>query len=118
MFLKISQNSQKNTCVRFSFLKSCRPEACNFIKKETLAQVFFMNFAKFLRTPFLQNTSGGLFLILNVWQSPKQMSALQLNSYGLREKCSYSQFFWSVFFRIRTEYGEKYGHFHAVTVFR
>ena len=39
------------------------------------------------------------------------MSALQLNSYGLREKCSYLQFFWSVFFRIRTEYIEKYGHF-------
>ena len=27
--------------------------ACNFIKKETLAQVNFLNFAKFLRTPFL-----------------------------------------------------------------
>ena len=24
----------------------------------------------------------------------------------LREKCSYSEFFWSKFFRIRTEYGE------------
>ena len=24
----------------------------------------------------------------------------------VREKCSYSKFFWSVFFRIRTEYGE------------
>ena len=29
----------------------------NFIKKETLAQVFPVNFAKFLRTLFLQNTS-------------------------------------------------------------
>ena len=29
------------------------PKACNFIKKETLVQV---NFAKFLRTPFLQHT--------------------------------------------------------------
>ena len=39
-------------------------KACNFIKKETLAQVCFpVNFAKFLRTPFLteQNTSGGCF---------------------------------------------------------
>ena len=26
--------------------------ACNFIKKETLAQVFPVNFEKFLRTPF------------------------------------------------------------------
>ena len=28
-------------------------KACNFIKKETLAQVFSVNFAIFLRTPFL-----------------------------------------------------------------
>ena len=26
--------------------------------------------------------------------------------YTLREKCFYSDLFWSVFFRIRTEYGE------------
>ena len=38
---------------------------------------------------------------------------------SLREKCLYSEFFWSVFSRIRTEYGEiltdqkisEYGHF-------
>ena len=29
------------------------PEACNFIKKETQVQGFPVNFAKFLRTPFL-----------------------------------------------------------------
>ena len=33
-----------------------------FIKKETLVHVFHVNFAKFLRTPFLQNTSGQLLL--------------------------------------------------------
>ena len=38
----------KHLC-QILFLISCRPEACNFIKKETLARV---NFAKFLRTPF------------------------------------------------------------------
>ena len=27
MFLKISQNSQENTCVRVSFLINCRPKA-------------------------------------------------------------------------------------------
>ena len=32
VFLEISQNLQENTCAR--------PEACNFIKKETLAQAF------------------------------------------------------------------------------
>ena len=33
------------------------PQACNFIKKETLAKVFSCEFF-LLRTPFLQNTSG------------------------------------------------------------
>ena len=49
MFLEISQNSQKNTCARFSFLKNRLWHRC-----------FPVNFAKFLRTPFLQNTSGQL----------------------------------------------------------
>ena len=40
------------------FRKILRP-ACNFIKKETLAQVFS---CEFLRTPFLQNTFGRLLL--------------------------------------------------------
>ena len=50
--LKSSQNSQESSCARVS-------EACNFIKKETLR-----NFAKFLRTPSLQNTSGRLLLTI------------------------------------------------------
>ena len=44
MFVEISQNSQEKTPVLESFF---------FIKKETLTQVFPVNFAKFLRTPFL-----------------------------------------------------------------
>ena len=36
--------------------------ACKFIEKEALAQVFSVNFAKFLKTPFLQNTSERLLL--------------------------------------------------------
>ena len=34
------------------------------IKKETLAQAFFFNFVKLLRTPFLLNTSGRPLLTL------------------------------------------------------
>ena len=37
--LKISQNSQETTCGRVSFLN--KVAGSNFIKKETLAQVFF-----------------------------------------------------------------------------
>ena len=43
-FLKIYQNSQKNTCARVSFLKKLPAEACNFIKEETLPQDFFCEF--------------------------------------------------------------------------
>ena len=31
------------------------------LQKETLAQIFLVNFAKFLKTPFVQNTSASLF---------------------------------------------------------
>ena len=44
-FLEISQNSQENTCARVSFLILWH-------------RCFPVNFTKFLRAPFLQNTSG------------------------------------------------------------
>ena len=62
MFLEILQNSQENICARVSFL--IKLQACNFIKKQALVQVFPVNFAKFLRTPFLQNTSWRVLLKL------------------------------------------------------
>ena len=42
VFLEISQNLQESTCARASFLI----KACNFIKKETLAQVFSCEFCE------------------------------------------------------------------------
>ena len=47
LFVKNSQNSEKNTCAKVSFLKKILWYRC-----------FPVNFVKFLRTPFLQNTSG------------------------------------------------------------
>ena len=41
-FLEIPQNSQENACARVSFLIKLKTEDCDFIKKETLAQVFFL----------------------------------------------------------------------------
>ena len=35
-------------------------EACDFIKKRLWQRCFPINFAKFLRKPFLKNTSGRL----------------------------------------------------------
>ena len=46
VFLNISQNSQENTCARVSFLIKFEAEACNFIKKETLAQVLSCEFCE------------------------------------------------------------------------
>ena len=40
VLLEISQNSQGNTCARVPFLIKLQAEVCNFIKKETLAQMF------------------------------------------------------------------------------
>ena len=47
VFLEISQNSQENTCVRVSSLM-----ACNFLKKETLAQVFSCEFCEISKNTF------------------------------------------------------------------
>ena len=61
MFLEISQNSQENTCTRVSFL--IKFSFLIILWKERLWQICFpVNFAKSLRTHFLQNTSGRLFL--------------------------------------------------------
>ena len=51
VFLKISRNSQENTCARVSFLIKLhtfglRLKACKFIKKETLAQAFSCEFCE------------------------------------------------------------------------
>ena len=52
----------ENTCVRDSFLKIWRPEACN---KRLWHRCFSVSFVKFLRTPSLQNTSRQLLLTFN-----------------------------------------------------
>ena len=54
MFLEISQNSQENTCQSLFFNKvgGLRPMACNFIKKETLVQVFSCEFCEISKSTF------------------------------------------------------------------
>ena len=54
-------NSQENACARVSFLITLQDQTCNIIEKETLTQVFPVNFAKFLRTAFIT--------VQNVWVS-------------------------------------------------
>ena len=82
MPLVISQNSQKSTCATVSFLIKLQPQACNFIKKRLWQRCFPVNFAKFLRAPFLQITSGWLLLALDVIK-------IQKNSFCFKDLLSY-----------------------------
>ena len=60
----LAKFTAKHLCQSLFFNKVAGLEAYNFIKKRHWHRCFPVNFAKFLRTPFLQNTSGRL--ILNV----------------------------------------------------
>ena len=80
MFLEVLQNSQEKTCGRISLLVNLKASACNFIKKETLSQVFPCEIFK--NTYFTEHlwatTSAGntkvcpifleeLYIILEMW---------------------------------------------------
>ena len=52
--LRISQNSQENTCARLSVLIKLQAWACNFIKTETLAQVFSCEFSEISKSTFFK----------------------------------------------------------------
>ena len=65
VFLEVSRNSQENTCPESLFNKvnnnkGLRP--ATLLKKRLFHRCFPVNFAKFLRTPFLQSTSRRLLL--------------------------------------------------------
>ena len=62
VFLEISQNSQENTCARVSFLVKLQAASATLLKKRLWHRCFPVTFVKFLRTPFLQNTSGQVLL--------------------------------------------------------
>ena len=90
---KVSETSQESTWVGISFSKTCRLKVCNFIKIRLQRRCISVNFAKFLRTPFLQNpsddcffTSGGSFCTF---------LKKQLNSYFATLLCRNYNFFFS-----------------------
>ena len=56
VLLEISQNSQENTCARVSFLIKMQASTCNFIKKETLAQVFSCEYSEISKNNFSYRT--------------------------------------------------------------
>ena len=55
VFLEFSQNSQENTCARVSFQIKLQASG-NFIKKETLAQVFSCEFCEISKNTFSYRT--------------------------------------------------------------
>ena len=74
MSLKVSQNSQENTCAKVSFLiklhalgynfikKETLAQTCNFIEKEALAQVFSCEFYEIFRKIFFSEHLWWLLL--------------------------------------------------------
>ena len=62
VFSKISKCSQENTCVRVSFLIKLQAWGLQIYLKRLCHRCFPLNFTKFSRTSFLQNTSGRLLL--------------------------------------------------------
>ena len=63
VFLDILQNSQENTCAGVSFLIKLQARPATLLKKRLWRRCFPVNFAKFLRTPFL--TENLQWLLLN-----------------------------------------------------
>ena len=63
MFLEISENLQENTCASVSFLIKLQASACNYIKKEAQAQVFFCEFCEIFKNTFFCRTPP-----VNFWQ--------------------------------------------------
>ena len=61
--LKFRKFHRKTPGLESLFNKVASPQACNLIKKRLQHRCFPMKYAKFLRTPFLQKTSGGCFFI-------------------------------------------------------
>ena len=65
VFLKISQNSQEKTCSKVSFLVKFQASACNYIKKETPAQMFSCQLCEIIKNIFftehLRATGGVLW---------------------------------------------------------
>ena len=56
VFLEISENSQENTCAGVFSKQSWRPQTSNFIKKETLVQVFSCEFSENSKNTFSYGT--------------------------------------------------------------
>ena len=65
IFLEILQYSRENTCGRVYFLIKLQSSACNFIKKETLVQVFSCEFCEISQNNFFTEHLQWLLLYIS-----------------------------------------------------
>ena len=117
----------KQLCQSYFFNKVAGLRTAIFLKKRLWRRCFPVNFAKFLRTSFFTEHLRCLLLCRKTWKFSSvkysAMSSLLMKKTSsprmfftpkqaissvtsLREKCPYSELFWSAFCRIQTEYGE------------
>ena len=83
VFLEISQNSQENTCARVSLLIKLPTKAWNFIKKETLTQVYSCEFCEISKSTFSYRTFPWVASDNKIFQNVKLHS---INAFGIRLK--------------------------------
>ena len=89
MFLNILQNLQENICARVSFLIKLQVAPATLLKKALWRRCFPVNFAKFLRAPFQQNTSGQRLLYLQInYDFKSEDSNITIHSLSLHKKWS------------------------------
>ena len=88
--VSVTENVQEIPAQKSIFDQVAVCWARTFFKKRQWHRHFLVRVSSFLRTAFLQITQNTYQRLL----------------VALCEKCSYFQYFWSVFSRIRTEYGE------------
>ena len=64
VFLEISQNSKENTCAKVSFLIKLQTAPATLLKRRLWHRCFAVNFAKFLRAPFVTEHLWWLLLLI------------------------------------------------------
>ena len=74
VFLKISQNSQENTCVGVSFQEYSRPSGLQLYKKGTPTHVFFCEFCRFFKNLFCRASANGCFWFAQLLQSNHKLT--------------------------------------------
>ena len=95
VLLEISQNSQKNTCGRVSFSIKLQAldnfVACNFIKKETLAQMFSCEFCEISKNTFFTKHLWATACILYI----SEWNVLSQCLTGIYQNILYTYFYWN-----------------------